>query len=308
MASRWNTVIVPLDRSELAEKAIPPARELASRLKAHVMLISVPEVIEPSLAAYPDFEVRLGGMMSPDQLESMRQVAREETREYLSKASRSFLDAGVEVQIDVAEGRPAEAIVEAVDAHPHAMIVMATHGRRGLSRWAYGSVADSVLQSVTRSLLLIPAVADHVASVPRSILVPLDGTTEAEAVLGPVTAISSCFDARVEIAHVMPDFSDMVRLRVEPVVEIESRYEAWLRDYMEGVRERLRGRVSDVVVLELAGPDVADALLAQAARDDVDLLAMTPGVHGETVRGATSGVVSRVLRNTRTPVLLRRSG
>lgn len=305
--SHWNAVVVPLDGSELSEKAIPPARELARRFEAPVFLITVPEIVEPAFAAYPDFEARLAGMLPAEDLDAMREAVREEAAAYLEKTAHAFREAGVRVEREVGEGRPAEAIVESLRRHPGALLVMATHGRRGLSRWAFGSVADSVLQSIERAALLVPAGADHVAAEPKRILVPLDGSEDAESILPAVSALATRFGADVELAHVMPDFSDLVRAGVNPLVEIEGRYERWLRGYLGGARDRLAAEGIEVSSRELAGPDVADALLAQAARDDVDLLAMTTGVHGEAIRGGTSGVVARVLRNTRTPVLLKRS-
>ncbi len=304
----WNAVVVPLDGSELSEKAIAPACELARRFEAPVFLVTVPEIVEPAFAAYPDFEARLAGMMPAEDLDAMREGVRAEAAEYLEQRARVFASAGVRVEREVGEGRPAEAIVASLRRHPNALLVMATHGRRGLSRWAFGSVADSVLQTIERAALLVPAAADHVAAEPRRVLVPLDGTSDAESILPAVAALAERFGAHVELVHVMPDFSDFVRAGMESLVEIEGRYERWLRGYMDGIREQLAEGGFDVSTRELSGPDVADALLAQSARDDVDLLAMTTGVHGEAVRGGTSGVVARILRNTRTPVLLKRSG
>jgi nucleotide-binding universal stress UspA family protein len=65
------------------------------------------------------------------------------------------MDAEYLARIAAALGKPADAIVEYVSKNPVNLIVMSTHGRSGLGRWVFGSVAERVLLGVTSPILLI---------------------------------------------------------------------------------------------------------------------------------------------------------
>jgi len=74
---------------------------------------------------------------------------------YLADVEKRLEDAGIRVQSVVLVGKPADEIVDYANRNPFNLIVMATHGRSGVSRWAYGSVAEKVLLGVSRPLLLV---------------------------------------------------------------------------------------------------------------------------------------------------------
>ncbi|MDZ4230329.1 MAG: universal stress protein, partial [Dehalococcoidales bacterium] len=59
------------------------------------------------------------------------------------------------VRSEILVGRTADQIVDYVNKNPFSIIVMATHGRSGLSRWVYGSITENVLQAVCCPVLLI---------------------------------------------------------------------------------------------------------------------------------------------------------
>ncbi len=71
---------------------------------------------------------------------------------------RDLKAAGLKVATFVDEGHPGEVIADTEASHKADMVVMSTHGRSGVVRWVYGSVADKVLQRTRSPLLLVRSV------------------------------------------------------------------------------------------------------------------------------------------------------
>ena len=98
----------------------------------------------------PDTSVNWGEYMQRETA-GCKQVA----SEYLSGIEKQFKDTGVKLRSEVLTGKAAEEIVDYANRDPFHLIVMATHGRSGLSRWVYGSVTENVLSGVSSPVLLV---------------------------------------------------------------------------------------------------------------------------------------------------------
>jgi nucleotide-binding universal stress UspA family protein len=134
-------IMIPLDGSDLARSAIQPAVEIAERAKADLLLLTA---MEPASDAY--------AMVAHTDLLTALDTALQAERQELGADPRL---AGHTVNALVAEGMPADVIVDVAAHREIDLIVMATHGRSGLSRWTLGSVADKVLHSTTVPLVLV---------------------------------------------------------------------------------------------------------------------------------------------------------
>jgi nucleotide-binding universal stress UspA family protein len=134
-------IMIPLDGSDLARSAIQPAVEIAERAEADLLLLTA---MEPASDAY--------AMVAHTDLLTALDTALQAERQELGADPRL---AGHTVNALVAEGMPADVIVDVAAHREIDLIVMATHGRSGLSRWALGSVADKVLHSTTVPLVLV---------------------------------------------------------------------------------------------------------------------------------------------------------
>jgi nucleotide-binding universal stress UspA family protein len=148
----YSTILVPLDGSKRAEAILPHVQDLAGRYGATVILL---RVVEPVI-----FSVGL--------LEGPYQVLRqeferrtEEAKSYLAALQERYREKGIEVRRCVVHGSAVEAIAEAAEREGADLIAMASHGRTGLSRVFYGSVAAGVLHRVDRPLLLIRSLDDE---------------------------------------------------------------------------------------------------------------------------------------------------
>jgi nucleotide-binding universal stress UspA family protein len=145
-------LLIPLDGSSLAEQALPVAMALAARFDGAVTLL---RVIQP-----PYVVTGIGGSVYAELALGLREQIHEEAQTYLAAVRESLPTAAIEVRIQVAEGDPAaDLILQMVDELEADTIVMSTHGRTGLSRWVFGSVAERVLRGAAVPVLLIRATA-----------------------------------------------------------------------------------------------------------------------------------------------------
>lgn len=147
-------VLVPLDGSELSERSVAPAMEVAQALEASVTLLRVvPEFHVEQLRDLDEFEYGLG----PRLVEEMQADA----DSYLKRVSQPFTAQGLQIDCEVRFGPPATSILTYAENHAIDLIAMATHGRTGLQRWVYGSVTEKVLRAGEYSMLVVRPKADN---------------------------------------------------------------------------------------------------------------------------------------------------
>jgi nucleotide-binding universal stress UspA family protein len=141
-------VIVPLDGSGLAEKVLPYARVLASKLNLDMQLMRTYNLP-------PDAYLVADGVIDQGPAK-YRKNLHEESEKYLEgKVATLRADGFSAASATVIEGDPANEIVDLAASPPQSLIAMSTHGRSGLGRWALGSVAEKVVQHSRAPVLLI---------------------------------------------------------------------------------------------------------------------------------------------------------
>ena len=145
-------ILIPLDGSKTGETALPYVEELVSKLslrvKAELTLLQVVSFLTHYVAA--------GELMAPISYteQEMRQI-RQQARNYLNKVAKGIRSKKVSVKIKVGVGNSAEEIIKTADEISVDLIAMSTHGRHGLTRWAFGSVTDKVLRGGQKPMLLV---------------------------------------------------------------------------------------------------------------------------------------------------------
>ena len=140
-----NTLVVPLDGSELAEESLSYAESLASQTSLKLSLIRV--ITTPAIA-YPGTETYAYDPRLFTDLEN-------DAAAYLHEKQAQLESKGLEASCMVKGGYPAAHIIDFAEDSDGSLIVMSTHGRSGLGRWIMGSVADRVLRASYRPILLI---------------------------------------------------------------------------------------------------------------------------------------------------------
>ena len=145
--------LVPLDGSELAELVLPHVEALAKQRSTEPVEVVLVRVCEPLvLPAVTAPEASLNwGKMAGEHMVKCRQSA----EKYLSKIEKRFEGIGAGVSSVVLEGQPADGIIDYANKNRFDLVVMATHGRSGISRWAYGSVAGKVLLGTSSPVFLV---------------------------------------------------------------------------------------------------------------------------------------------------------
>jgi nucleotide-binding universal stress UspA family protein len=142
----YKTILIPLDGSKRAEAILPHAEELAKRYGTKVIFL---HVIEPA-----QFVVGPEGAYIEKYPEVFHQLA-SEAEDYLAVLEETFQNQGIDTRISVCQGPAVEEILKAAEQENADIIALASHGRTGLSRVFYGSVAAGVLHRIDRPLLLI---------------------------------------------------------------------------------------------------------------------------------------------------------
>jgi nucleotide-binding universal stress UspA family protein len=147
----YKRVLIPLDGSELAEAILPFVEQVAGPLDAEVVLVRVVEAVSAAEA------IALAGVVAPDTF-AVREM---EAKQYLHEVERRLSKKGLRVRTRIALGPPAAAILGAVQTSAVDLVAMTTHGRSGLSRALFGSIAESVLRASPVPVLLIRKPAAH---------------------------------------------------------------------------------------------------------------------------------------------------
>ncbi|MCL4868664.1 MAG: universal stress protein [Anaerolineae bacterium] len=160
----FQKLLVPLDGSELAEKAIAAATELAQRFSSQIMLL---RVVEAPILRSQRYNISFAEMLN-----TLRQSELKEAERYLQQVQSSLHGQGIKAQMVIAEGEPvAEQILQQVEKLGADTIVMCTRGQSGLRRWVYGSVADRVLRYAEVPVVLVRGRETH-PTPPAEITIP----------------------------------------------------------------------------------------------------------------------------------------
>jgi len=161
---KWpkRSIIVPLDGSQLAEKVLPHVEAMAKQRSIEpmdVILVHVTEPVIPLTYYSPSARVETAAgikhVMPEDYERELLVKQKRFATEYLDYMAAQLKKKYPHVQAKVLEGDPAREIIDFAENLPFSIIVMSTHARGGMGRWAYGSVAAKLLQNVPRPILLV---------------------------------------------------------------------------------------------------------------------------------------------------------
>lgn len=144
----YRTILVPLDGSGVSEQALPHAVNLARGQDAELWLLRVVEPWEPVVVDRDALGYQRG-----DVLETERGLA----EAYLEGCREHLTEQGIPVKAFLKIGPVAATLMEFAEEHRPDLIVVSSHGRSGISRWACGSVAEKVLRHAPCAVMVIRA-------------------------------------------------------------------------------------------------------------------------------------------------------
>lgn len=301
----FNKIVVPLDGSELAEGVLPHVAEVIRGRKGRVYLLSASPLARRASPAAVDMQPASATM--PEDL----QGARRELVEYLRTVAKRLEPAAADVWIGVRFGRPADEILAFADKVEADLIAMSTHGRSGISRWVFGSVADRLLRGATCPVLLVRAKPAQPRTPYQNILLPLDGSELAEQVIPYVKALIRPNHTRISLVSVLTtglgDRTVTLLTSYPPGMQLATtalrHAEAQLQAYLRSVAAVLRDQGA-IVRITIRQGSPADEILACAAEVEADLISMTThGLSGAS-RWVYGSVAGKVLQGAHSPVLL----
>jgi nucleotide-binding universal stress UspA family protein len=146
----YKKIMVPLDGSELAECVLPHVEAFISHCRIQtIVFVWVLETITPAVAG--EYAINI------EELEKQEASRRTTAEEYLKKIVGRFHPEDTKLLIEVLSGRPADKLADYAEKNGVDLILMATHGRSGVSRWVRGSVADRILRAASAPVLMVRA-------------------------------------------------------------------------------------------------------------------------------------------------------
>ena len=298
----YEAILVPLDGSKTAEKVLPYARYLAGKFKVPVELLAVVDVVE--IASHMTSE-------KVHFLDTIIEDAVQHSTTYLRGIATTI--AGTNVRCSVEKGRAEDTIIEKAATDKTMLITMATHGRSGLNRFLLGSIAEKVLRGTVNPLLLIRAGDEKSQgeAMLKSIIVPLDGSELAEAVLPIVADMAKKLDLEIELFrtyHVPYN----VYSGDEGLYAVN--YEELLAGLRDEAAEYLEKKAADLKRLGVAKVQcvtkeglAADEIISLGRKTPDNLIAMSSHGRSGVRRWVLGSVTELVVRHSGDPVLVIRS-
>lgn len=299
------SLLVPLDGSHMGEWSLPLATRVARSTGAELHLAHVHVPYEPDqLLSNSSFQWE-----GVDMWEYDRRHRRQED-EYLHGWEQRLQGEGTTVDARVLDdgAQVTEGLVSYADEVGADLIVMTSHGRSGLQRALWGSVADEMIRKTAVPVLVIHPDREDAASATAlavdHILVPLDGSPLAESVLGPAKDLAAATGARLTLTHVVADLSYLgPRIlgfrpdRLEPALD-------GARAYLEPLAADLRREGFDVKVHPVSGGEPAKCIATLADELDADVVAIATHGYGSAKRTLLGSVTDRLLGATKLPLLV----
>ena len=293
----FDRLLIPLDGSQLAERALEPGFTLASAGRSQVILLRVPvyrQIMSPSAAGY--------GWISPDQ-EPARGL--NEAAEYLEAKVADYNLPDLEILPVVKRGDVASTIVDTAVDNQVNLIVLTTHGYSGITRWMLGSVTERVLRGAPCPVLVIR----HEDPI-RRILICLDGSKLAEQALESGFEIASRLAERVTLLRVDHQESlsniELGLLEMadsELCKEMDQHPENRLHYYLDCIRSKYDDRGLPIETAVVKG-DPAQAILEFAEEHAVDMIAMATHGYSGLRRWVYGSVTEKVLRKACSAMLV----
>jgi nucleotide-binding universal stress UspA family protein len=276
-------VLVPLDGSERAEAILPWLEHPQHPWGTEVVLIR-----SVTVDAATNFSTET------------------EAGDYLATQARRLERAGLRVRCEVWHGTPTQAILNAAARRRVGLIAMTTHGRRGLDRLRFGSIAESVVRKARVPVLLVRGQMRWPTDRSLRTLVPLDGSTLSAAILTVVARRPQPLRGVVELLHILDVAPRSRSLGLPRAIADADPGRAAATKYLERVAALLADKgleIEKVVVDGPVGPTIAERI----AEGGADLVAMTTHGRSGVVRLWLGSVAEYVLRTAEIPVLLWRA-
>ena len=283
----FHKIMIPLDGSGEAESVLPYLKNLARRFGSQVVVMGVG-------------------------VGSKRRRVNRLLEEYLDKTTDDLRVDKIEAKAVILYGSPVDKIIDYTEQDSVDLIIMATHGRGGVTRWWMGSVAEKVICEARPPVLLIRSKISEENEVLKKatfskILAPVDGSDIGEAALYHAEEIAKETGASIELVQAvqLPGAIESGIFGSAGEDKIRAIHEA-ADSYLGNVAERLREKGIKATCKVVTG-DPADEIVKYAEDKKIDLITMSTHGRSGVARWVLGSVADKVLHGAKVPIWLVRS-
>lgn len=288
---KFDKILVAVDFSDFSEKALEYALNLAENYGSRLTLLHA------IVLHYQDVEEEA----HLTQLEEMAKLQEKNSYERMKLQNQKADRRGVSVTSKVVRGvSAADAILEFIDDHPHDLVILGTHGRAGVEKWLYGSVAEKVLRYSPIPVLTIHKSWNKPFAI-QNVLAPIDFSDYSKLAIQSALSLARQFNARLTFLHV-------IEQAVHPAYYAATIDSLFILDphllerSIENLKEFTGGEVAGAEYVVKEGRAFKE-ILEYAEKQGCDLILMsTRGLTGleHLLIGSTT---ERVMRSAVCPVL-----
>ncbi len=284
----YRNIMVPLDGSSFSRDAMLTGLRIASRCGATLRLVKV--------AVAPSIPAEAAGDVQKDR-HSL------ELSTLYAAAAECRAHANIPVVASLERGPVADALVGYAHRHGVDLVVMRSHGRGGIKRVWFGSVADRLIRESGIPVLVVrpPSVATAIegGAQMKRILVPLDGSELAERAIVPAVKLASVDNASITLLRVVTAWKErdpgVLESERGPASAVEVSEAQRYLDSMLAWPDTRALRVTRRVVI---ASDPALAILEVARASEADVVTLATRGHGALRRAASGSVSDRVMRES----------
>ena len=299
----FEKILVPLDGSAIAQGIMPCAKMLARAFDSTIVLFHAAEApvqLDPKEA------------YTKETVDRIRSLA----DEYMTGVAKVFREEGFKVETAIVAGGVAHSITDFAEEKSVDLIAMSTHARAGVPRWMMGSATDRVLRHTHKPVLLTrPAGETPVDAAPlslRKLIVPLDGSQSAQAVLPYVKEMAKRLKLEVTLVQVISaettvQFAPMGPDTWAVPANVLERLDVVASGYLAGVGKELEHEGISVGWDVLRGAP-ATSIVEFAKETPGSMVAMTTHGRSGLRRWVLGSVADQVVRASGEPVLIIRPG
>lgn len=316
MLTSFTRILVPLDGSERAERAILVAAKVARTTGGTIVLV---RVIPPLVAYGPAFA---GGAFAPV-APVLSDEEQAEVAAYLTRIAGWPVLSGIPVETQLLVGPAAPTILDVASEQRVDAIILTSHGRTGVTRWVLGSVAQHLVQHASVPILMLreygPSPADDQLEDKHlfRVLAPLDGSRLAEESLVPaarlITALAAPTQGALHLIFVVSPYDEYIQGIPEALIVGSA------KGYLSHVAEQLRAKYAGLQVTSsvITNADIAAGVIHAAEGDagaevaDVgnvpsgyDVIAMATHGRSGLTRWMMGSITERVMQTTNRPLLI----
>ena len=293
----FNKILLPLDRSVVAESVLPHAIAIARACGSQITLLSVLDTPR---------EAR--GRRATDPLNW--QIRKAEAQTYVREVELRLQEVGLRTESHILEGFAAEQILGFADTHAPQLIILSSHGQSGLSDWGVSSVVQKIVLRAHTSVMIVRAAQSVASDVTdlryQRILAPLDGTQRAEIILPAIAALARAHDAQIVLAHIvqkpaMPRRTLPSREDVKLADRLVARNQAEAARYLEQLQAQIAGKVETRIVVS---EHLAATLHELSEQEKADLVLLSAHGHPDPTGALYGDAVSNLITYGTTPLII----